>query len=113
MPRTSGSSVKSLASLHSMTTSGMPFTNSTMSGMMKSLTAPGVSMRNWLMARKWFRSGWSKSISLTFGILLAGQFVDIDLGAVEQFLDGFVGFDQAAAGLAEQFVVQVVRVACR
>ena len=32
--------------LHSTTTSGRPFTNSTMSGMMKLFTAPGVSTRN-------------------------------------------------------------------
>ena len=41
-----------IAFLHSITTSGMPFTNSTMSGMMKPFTQPGVSMRNWLMAWK-------------------------------------------------------------
>jgi protocatechuate 3,4-dioxygenase beta subunit len=34
------------------TTSGIPFTNSTMSGMMQFFTQPGVSMRNWLIARK-------------------------------------------------------------
>ena len=47
------------------------------------------------MARKWFRSGWSKSISLTFGILLAGEFVDIDLRPEEQLQHGLVRFDEA------------------
>ena len=47
--------------------SGMPFTNSTMSGMMNCFTQPGVSMRNWLMAWNWLLAGLAKSISFTTG----------------------------------------------
>ena len=53
--------------LHSITTSGMPFTKSTMSGMMKSRppAAQGGSTRNWLTTRKSLRSGCSKSMKWT------------------------------------------------
>ncbi len=52
-----------LGLLHSTTTMGMPLTKSTMSGAIKVLP-PGTSTRNWLIARKSFRSGFSKSITL-------------------------------------------------
>lgn len=41
-------------------------------------------------------------------VLFAGEFVDIDLGFDEKFLDGFVGFEQGAVGLAEDLVLQVL-----
>ena len=43
---------------------------------------------------------------LDIRVLLAGQFVDIDLRPVEELLDGFVGFDQAAGWAGEEFVVE-------
>ena len=50
--------------LHSTTTSGMPFTNSTTSGTMNFLACPpGSSTRNWLIARKSLFSGLSQSMN--------------------------------------------------
>ena len=92
--------------LASMTTSGMPFTNRTMSGMMQLLTHPGVSMRNWLMAWKTLRSGWAKSIELDDGIGLAGEFVTVHLRLEEELLHRFVGFEEGAAGVAEELVAE-------
>lgn len=40
--------------------------------------------------------------------MFAGEFVDIDLGFEEEFLDGFVGFKQGAVGLAEDLVLEVL-----
>ena len=55
------------SSLHSTTAQGRPFTKSTMSGMIKFFTRPGVSTRNWLMAMKRLFSGVSQSTSFTSG----------------------------------------------
>ena len=49
--------------LHSMTTSGMPLTKSTMSGTTYLCACPpGSSTRNWLIARNSLRSGCSQSM---------------------------------------------------
>ena len=50
---------------------------------------------------------------LDIGVLLAGQFVDIDLGAVEEFLDGFVGFDAGCGWAGRAVRRRVPPVACR
>ena len=95
----------------STTTSGMPFTNSTMSGMMQLFTQPGVSMRNWLMAWKTFRSGWAKSISCTTGSASPVSSLTIHLRLEEKRLHRLVGFQQRAVGLAEDLVAQIVELA--
>ena len=46
-------------------------------------------------------------------VLLAGDFVDIDLRPVQQLLHGLVRFHQAAGGLVENLVDAGRRVACR
>ncbi len=40
--------------------------------------------------------------------MFGGEFVDIDLGFEEEFLDGFVGFEEGAVGLAEDLVLEVL-----
>ncbi len=45
------------------------------------------------------------------GIEFAGEFVAIDLGFEEEFVDGFVGFEQAAGGMAEELVREIVEIA--
>lgn len=40
------------------------------------------------------------------GVLFAGLFVGVYLGFEEELLDGFVGFEQGAVGLAEDLVLQ-------
>ena len=62
-----GSEVKLFTSLHSITTKGRPFTSNTISGIMHSLTPPGVSRRYWLMATKLLAFQLSKSMILTTG----------------------------------------------
>jgi hypothetical protein len=52
--------------LASTTTRGMPFTNSTMSGMIVLSARPaGHARANWLTARKVLFSGWSQSMKDT------------------------------------------------
>ena len=46
-------------------------------------------------------------------VLLAGQLVGIDLGAEQQLENGFVVFDQAAARVTEQIIVQIVELLVR
>ena len=42
-------------------------------------------------------------------VLLAGHFVDIHLGLEQQLLNGLVGLQQGAVGLAQNLVVQVIQ----
>ena len=46
-------------------------------------------------------------------VLLAGDFVDIDLSPVEQLQHRLVRFHEALGGLIENLVDQVARFACR
>lgn len=46
-------------------------------------------------------------------VLLAGQFVGIDLGTEQQLENGFIVSDQAAARVTEQIIVQVVELLVR
>lgn len=60
------------------------------------------------MAWNWFFFGVGEVDEFDGGVLFAGMFVEVYLGFEQELLDGFVGFEQGAVGLAEDLVLEVL-----